>query len=151
MASYARPRIPQACGLLAALLAATGCATERTLAITSSPPGAEVRLDDRPIGRTPLRHAFLYYGDRRLTLQLEGCQPHTEVIRLDPPWYARFPADILTEVLVPVGWKDEHRVHAELRPDLGHIRTIDIQGVLERADTFRRAGPEGPRPPADRP
>ncbi len=42
-------------------LFAAGC-VQRTITITSDPPGALVWLNDREIGRTPLDVNFVYYG-----------------------------------------------------------------------------------------
>ncbi|MEW6072795.1 MAG: PEGA domain-containing protein [Planctomycetota bacterium] len=134
--------------LTAALLGS--CQAERTLRITSDPPGALVRLDGESIGTTPLRHEFLYYGVRTLTLRLEGYCTYSERIDLAAPWYARFPLDIVSEVLIPVGWKDRRRLHVTLQPGEAAEAPPALRSVLERASAVRQAGPDGPAelPPA---
>jgi hypothetical protein len=47
---------------LALVLAASGCAARRTLTISSEPPGATVRLDDRTVGVTPVRVPIVHFG-----------------------------------------------------------------------------------------
>ncbi len=136
--------------VLAAACAAVACAPRRTLVIRSDPPGALVRLDDRTLGRTPLRHPFDSYGIRQVTLYLTGYRTHTERIELDPPWYARFPLDLVSEVLLPFGWKDTRRLEVRLEPGEQVVSLPTLRSVFERANILRQAGPDGPRnlPPA---
>ena len=133
--------------LLGAGLALCGCQVDRQLRITSEPEGAEVRLDGEPLGRTPLQLPFVHYGTQRFTFYLDGFVTDSRVVEIAPPWYLRFPMDIVTEILLPFGWRDHHRVHATLEAGTGAIAAPDLSGVLERAEALRRAGPEGPRPP----
>jgi hypothetical protein len=128
---------------LLALLAA--CRADRVLIVTSDPPGAEVLLDGTGLGVTPVEHDFVHYGTRRLTLYLDGYLTSSEVIDMSPPWFGRFPLDLITEVLVPFGWRDEHTYHADLVPGRSRIADPDLRSVLRRAETLRTAGPEGPR------
>src|SRR5258708_4321622 len=96
---------------LVALLAATcasSCAVQRELVVISEPPGAIVRLDETIVGTTPYRHAFEDYGSRRVTLYRSGFRTTSEVVKLSPPWFDVFPLDFISEVLVPIGWKDRH-------------------------------------------
>jgi hypothetical protein len=127
------------------LLLTTGCAARRTLTITSEPPGAAVRLDDELVGETPLVLPFEHYGTRRVTFYRAGFLTESFVVEVAPPWYARFPADFLTEVLFPIGWRDDHPVHADLRAGDDVIGRPTLRSVLERAEILRRAGPAGPR------
>ena len=120
-----------------------GCAHDVTF--TSEPPGAEVRLDGQNVGNTPLELPFQHYGIRRLTLYLDGYLTHSEVIEVAPPWYGRFPIDLFSEVVVPVGWEDVHRIDARLDPGRDTIPEPDLTSVLDRAELMRRAGPDGPR------
>lgn len=59
-----RLRIPV---VLVALLGLAAC-TERTLRISSSPPGAEVILDRRSVGRTPLEIPFTHGGVHEIVI-----------------------------------------------------------------------------------
>lgn len=124
-----------------------GCRAERRLLVDTEPQGAEVRLDDEIVGTTPLDLRFEHYGDRRLTLYRGGYRTHAEVLELDSPWYFVFPLDLVTEVLLPFGWKDIHRVEVPLVPESGTVTPPDLEAVLRRAESLRRAGPTGPAEP----
>ena len=131
--------------LLLAVPAFAGCRAERTFLITTEPPGALVHLNGDSIGETPVRREFLYYGKRRVTLRREGYVTFSEEIELKGPWYARFPFDIVSEVLIPVGWKDRRHLHVDLVAGGEVVAPPELRSVFERAETLRRAGPEGPR------
>jgi hypothetical protein len=134
---------------LAALLPLAACRAQRTLRITSAPSESEVRLDGERVGVTPLEISFEHYGKRRLSIYREGYRTYSRLVELDPPWYGRFPLDIVTEVLVPIGWRDHHEVHVNLQPGVAVLLEPDLQDILDRAEAMRRAGPEGPlRKPA---
>lgn len=138
-------------GGAALLLGLAGCAAERTITITSTPPGALVRLDDTLVGVTPVKVPFLHYGTRRVTWYLDGYRTESRLVPIRAPWYAGFPVDILTEVVIPLGWKNNHSVHEELARGDSPALEPELRAVLDRAETIRRAGPAGPKdlPPAD--
>jgi hypothetical protein len=134
------------CCALSALLAAS-CAADRRLMVLSEPPGALVRLDNQLVGTTPYEAPFDSYGTRRLTLYKDGYLPHSRLLVLEPPWYARFPLDLFSEVLIPVGWRDWREERVALEPVReGEISAPDLEAVLLRAESLRLAEPEGPRP-----
>ena len=122
------------------------CAAERKLIITSDPPGALVRLDDTIVGSTPYEIAFDHYGTRRVTLYKQGYRTASRLVPIESPWYATFPIDIVTEVLIPVGWKDIRRVDIAMEQDSGPVTRPDLAAVLQRAESLRLAEPSGPRP-----
>jgi len=126
-------------------LASASCRTSRYLEITTTPPGAEVRLDDDAVGRTPLRIPFEHYGTRRVTFYLEGYRTKSGRIRLKAPWYARFPLDIVFEVLLPVGLTDRRVYHQDLVPGEEVMSLPSLRSVIDRANVLRQSGPEGPR------
>ena len=131
--------------LLALCGAATGCRTERVIRVTSDPPGARIRLDDTEVGTTPARIEFDHYGVRRITLYKEGYHTHSEQIELDPPWYSRFPLDLVSEILLPFGWKDKRRYHVALEAGEERMKQPLLRSVIERAAFLRNAGLDGPR------
>jgi len=106
-----------------------------------------VRLDETIVGTTPYEHSFEDYGSRRVTLYRSGYRTTSEIVKLSPPWYAYFPLDFISEVLVPIGWKDVHEFEFKLEPDTGPSVEPDLAPVLERAERLRHAGPEGPEAP----
>jgi hypothetical protein len=128
------------------VLLLAGCATKRELIIDSVPQGALIRLDDTVVGTTPFKMGFEAYGTRRVTLYLEGYRSKSELVDVDPPWYGRFPLDIVSEVLLPFGWHDLHPVMIALEPEGGTVTETDLEQVLERAQSLRLAEPTGPRP-----
>lgn len=141
---------PQASKTVAALLLCLGlgsCRAQRELVITTEPPGAEIRLDGTLLEeKTPAHIAFKDYGVRRVTLYLDGYLSHSESIDLRPPWYGYFPLDFISEILIPVGWHDRHKLKVKLAKGDTSIDAPDLMGVLERAELLRRAGPDGPVP-----
>jgi hypothetical protein len=130
---------------LVLVLGLGACRTNRYLELTSTPSGAEVRLDDEHVGRTPVKVPFEHYGTRRVTYYLEGYRTVSKQLELAPRWYARFPFDLFTEVLLPVGWRDRRRYHEELVPGKEVLSLPSLRSVMERASVLRESGPEGPR------
>ncbi len=126
--------------LLAAGLGA-GCASRRELIVTSTPPGAIVRVGDEIVGATPLRHRFLHYGEVRVTLYEESHLTYSKVLELEPPWYGRALIDVVSD-LFP--WRDQHLLHVRLQPLTHAVVAGEVESILERADALRSAGPEGP-------
>lgn len=141
-----RLRSPWFSSAALAALACASCAAQRELVILSDPSGAVVRMDDKIVGTTPYREAFEAYGTRRITLYRQGFRPTSKLVVLTPPWYGRFPFDIFSEVLLPVGWKDKHREELKLEPESGSVSEPDLEAVLGRAESLRLATPAGPRP-----
>jgi hypothetical protein len=136
----------------AGLLALAACATDRRLWIESTPPGAEVRLDEQLVGTTPLELEFEHYGTRRLSLELPGHLKLDRDLAVAAPWYFRFPLDIVTEVLLPFGWEDHREVRVVLVATPERIEDDEYEAVRARAEVFRGAvgsPPEGlpPRGP----
>jgi len=124
--------------------ACAGCAAQRTLTVESDPPGATLRIDDRVVGVTKYDQSFSDYGTRRITLYKAGYHSRSEVVTLSPPWYARFPLDIFSEIVFPFGWKDPHSYKLKLEPVKGEVTEPDLRPVLARAQALRLAGPDGP-------
>jgi hypothetical protein len=56
---------------LAAAAAFSGC-VERKILIQSDPPGALVRMDGRPLGKTPVEVDFTWYGTHEVIVDLPG-------------------------------------------------------------------------------
>lgn len=111
-----------------------GCRGDRILRIESVPPGATVRLDDQVIGRTPLEIDFEHYGQRRLALYKATYRTYSEPLILKAPWWARFPVDLLTEVVLPLGLDDVREARIVLAPDAGEEEaTTATQEFIENA------------------
>jgi hypothetical protein len=123
-----------ACAVTILLLG--GC-VERTISITSEPPGALVWLNDREIGRTPVDVEFVHYGTYDVRLDLEGYEPLLTSGRAAPPWWDVPGADLLAE-LAPGHRRVEIAWHYELAP-----ADERVEPLLERARRMRQesAGP----------
>ncbi|MDG1499399.1 MAG: PEGA domain-containing protein [Planctomycetota bacterium] len=132
-------------------LGLTSCAAQKTLTITSEPPGASVRLGDNYIGETPVTVKFLHYGTQRLGLALTGYDRVERDMRISPPWYARFPIDFFSEVLLPIGWTDHRLVSLKLEPTPERIDAVELDFVRLRAEHFRNAGGIAPEDLPSRP
>lgn len=120
-----------------AALGLGGCVGDRLLVLDSVPTGADVRLDDRLIGVTPLRVPFQHYGQRRLALYKDGYRTYTAPLRLRAPWWARFPIDIFTEVLLPLGLDDVREITIDLVPDTGSAARVATEEFLRNAQSAR--------------
>ena len=131
-------------------LASLSCRAQRELVITSEPPGAEIRLDGKLIAeKTPAHVPFKDYGVRRISLYHEGYMRYSEVFDVRAPWYARFPIDLLSEFVLPVGWHDRHKLRVKLvrgdtliaAPDLENSRRLDgIAGGPDARGVVQGAG-----------
>lgn len=137
-------------GALIACLALAGCRADRSMVFLTEPAGAQVFLDGQLVGRTPLEVPFEAYGHRRVSLHKPGYRSFAEVLEVEEPWYSIFPLDYISEILLPFGWEDEHRLEVVLEPRTGEVSRPDFEAVLNRAESLRRAGPAGPNqlPPA---
>jgi hypothetical protein len=137
--------VPRATTFLAAVVLGGACKAHRYLELTTTPPGADVRVDDEHVGQTPLEVPFEHYGTRRVTFYLSGYRTVSKQLELAPRWYARFPLDLVTEVILPLGLRDRRRYHEDLVPGEEVLSLPSLRSVIERAGVLREGGPEGPR------
>jgi len=111
----------------------SGC-VERTIRITSDPPGARVFLNDEEVGTTPVRTTFLWYGDYDIILRKDGYQTVKTHARIDPPWYQIPPLDFVSECLVIGTIHDDHELPTiRLEP----AEDVLVEEVVERAVELR--------------
>ncbi len=92
-----------------------------------------MRLDDRVIGVTPIDVEFQHYGQRRLALYRTGYRTYSEPLALNAPWFARWPMDILTEVILPIGLDDVRSMRIDLVEDTGSEAAAAIQEFHDHA------------------
>jgi hypothetical protein len=85
--------------LIPAVVAALGGCVERTISITSEPPGAVVWLNDVEIGRTPVETDFTFYGVYDVRLRLEGYEPLLTSAVAKAPVYDLPAIDLLAEAV----------------------------------------------------
>jgi len=128
--------------VLAALGASVmpGC-LERTIVVTSEPPGAVVWLNDQELGRTPVETDFTFYGTYDVRLRLEGYEPLVTSRVASAPIYEVPGLDIFAEA-VPAKIATRLEWHFDLVPlperaqgaDAGQLRTR----LLDRAGELRK-------------
>ncbi len=99
------------CCCLAALVLA-GC-VERTLTITSEPPGSLAVVSGVEVGRTPVVIPFTWYGDYAIELRKEGYEPLKSHYNVLPPVYEIPPFDLGSQ-LAPWTYHDRRSVHFKL-------------------------------------
>ena len=134
------PRRREGPGILVpvlALAALAGCRGERTLSLTSTPLGAEVRLDDELVGATPVEVPIDHYGTRRLTMYRAGSRLYSEPLDLKAPWWTYFPVDIFTEILNPIRINDRQAFHVDLLPATGEEADPVTASFIEEAIRVR--------------
>jgi hypothetical protein len=125
---------------LAVLVSTAGCIAP-TVTVESSPAGAEVRLNGRVVGTTPVTVPFRHYGVYRVELRKAGFETLETEEPVLAPLYARFPLCLFAELLWPGRIRDgDHFLTYELKEP----RTPERAGLLERADEAARLIPPTP-------
>ena len=89
---------------------------ERKITILSDPPNAIVWIDGKEKGKTPVTVPFTFYGTREITLYLDGYRKFTKMQPIKIPYYQYFPADFISEFLLPYTIKDRHQFFYYLEP-----------------------------------
>lgn len=114
----------------------TGC-VERRFVITSDPPGAVV-FDEKgePLGATPTDRQFTYYGKYRFMLVRDGFQTQVVEEHFRTPWYEIFPVDFISEVLVPIRFRDVRRLHYTMQP----AQVVPPEAVLQSGTQLQAQG-----------
>jgi hypothetical protein len=124
----------------------TGC-VRRRMTIRSNPPGAEVYVDDYPIGKTPVSAPFTFYGTRKLRLVRDGYETLNVKQRFPAPWYQYVPIDLIADNFWPWEVRDERVVDLQMEPQ----KIVPTDQLLTRAENLRRgtrAGYVSPLPNA---
>jgi len=137
-------------------------APNRAVLLSSTPPGATIKMDGRNIGFvTPCQLALDIDDDVRLDFELPGFKPETRFLTPDDEVYSilwremyvgeqtwRFPLFLpLKDFLVPVKWTETHapgRLHVSLD-------RLSDKGVPPPAPSTPKPAPEPSPAAADRP
>lgn len=122
---------------------ASGC-VERRYTIRSNPPGALVVVNNEEIGRAPVSKSFTYYGDRDVTLMLDGHQTMRVQQPLKAPWYDNIVTEFFSENLVPFTIRDERDFTYQMTP----TQVPSTGDLLNRGEAMRadaQAPPEARR------
>jgi len=115
-----------------AALALCGC-VERELRVESEPSGADVWIDGRLAGQTPLVEPFTFYGTRGLELRHDGCTPARQAVPIRAPWYQIIPLDFFFEHI----WPGTLRDVVEVKITLEAAKEVDPETLIERAKKWR--------------
>jgi hypothetical protein len=120
-----------------------GC-VKRRYTIRTNPPGALAIVNGEEIGPTPVSRSFIYYGDREITLMLDGYQTQTIIQPVNAPWWDNYVTEFFSENLVPYTFRDERDFTYQMCP-----ATIpDKNDLLARAESLRAVGAAPPPPRA---
>src|SRR4051794_24109096 len=109
-------------------LLVVGCGVRREMVIDSDPPGALVYLNHEEVGRTPLRHDFVWYGNYDVQLRKEGYQTVDTTQWVTAPWWQWPPFDLIAEI-TPGRPMDEHHLAYVMRPS---TQPVDPAAFLQR-------------------
>ncbi len=123
---------------LALLAAVSGC-TSRHIYVTSAPPGAEVAVNERIVGTTPVRVGYSHYGWYKIVLRKEKYKTVVRMCKLSAPFYAWDPISLVADAL-PVRIVDEFHVHAVLEP----LEEADPKAIAARAESAAAGRPLSP-------
>lgn len=117
--------------VLAALSALLCGCVERTISITSDPPGALVWLNDREVGRTPIEVEFLHYGKYDVRLRRDGYEAMLTFGEAKPPWWDSLGPDFFAEIM-PADLHSQINWHFVLEP-----LDNDLGALIQRANNLR--------------
>lgn len=127
-------------GLVAAVLCAAGSGcVQRRLMVRTNPPGAQLYIDEQPIGKTPVSVPYVYYGTRNIRLEKDGYETLVAKHNVVPPWYQITPLDFVSENLWPWEVRDERVVDFQLQP----LQIVPTEQLLDRAQGLRRSVTQG--------
>lgn len=118
-------------GLLVACLA--GC-TSRAVTVTSLPAGAEVSINRRVVGKTPIRVNYTHYGTYRIELRQSRYKTLVREENLRPPWYGYDPFSFFADNIIPARINDESYLHYVMEPV---PEQTDRDSLMQRATAAR--------------
>lgn len=109
----------------------TGC-VQRTITVTSEPPGAIVSLNDEEVGRTPVTVPFTFYGTYDVRLELAGYQTLHVAQKANGPWWENPGPDLVAEAL-----PGKRRVNLDWFYTLTPLQLPAESDLLDRANELR--------------
>jgi len=128
-------RMLQLCIVSLLLITAVGC-VDRRFIVTTNVPGAQVYMDDKPVGASPADGRWDYSGYYKFTAVAPGYEPTVQRIRFRPRWYEYPPLDFIAEVLYPFRIEDVREVQLELYP----VRPVNQEALIGDAESLRNRG-----------
>lgn len=125
----------------AAVLTVAGCAlvfsgcTSRGMTITSLPEGAEVSINRRVVGTTPVRVNYTHYGEYRVEVRKDKHEVLVRDEKLRPPAYGYDPLAFFADNVIPARLNDEVYLHYVLKPV--DEKKFDADSLVGRAVAAR--------------
>src|SRR5436305_7152234 len=97
-----QPNIKEVLASLTALglLFMAGC-TSRGITVTTEPPGAELSINNRVVGVTPMRVMFAHYGTYRIEIRKERFKTLVREEKINPPTYGIDPVTVVADNVIP--------------------------------------------------
>jgi hypothetical protein len=129
----ARARLTTSLAALAAL-ACAGCSTQRTLTIDSEPGGAEVWVNGRHRGTTPVDVSFVHPGTWSVRLEKKGYASLAKDVGVRSQFHDYPLVDLPYELSVR---RRAWRWVGRLTPLPERPSEEDLRSALERAEAFR--------------
>jgi hypothetical protein len=139
---FVRPlrKILPAIGLIA-LTSLTGC-VERRFVIESNVPGAQVYVNNVPVGPSPADARWDYAGKYEFRVVAQGYEPLTQVERVRGRWYDYPGLDFVAETLWPFHIEDVRRFRFDLQP----TATIRTDELINKGSELRNQARQLPPP-----
>lgn len=117
------------------LTSSVGC-VDRRFIVTTNVPGAQVYMDDKPVGASPADGRWEYSGYYKFTAVAPGYEPTVKRIRFRPRWFEYPPLDFFAEVLYPFRIEDVRQVELELFP----VKPVNQEAIIDDAESLRNRG-----------
>ena len=137
-----------ACVLLAAAAALFSGCVERRFRVETTPPGAYVTVNNKPVGPAPVDVPFLYYGYYDILIEKEGFQTKHIREHVTAPLYAYPPFDLITENFLPLEIQDfrvfTYDLECAIQPNLDQLKA---EGEEYRQRAANLPPPRYPEPP----
>lgn len=146
------PHLPGESRIALLLLALAGTVLpgclERTIRVTSEPPGAIVWLNNVEVGRTPVETDFTFYGEYDVRLNREGFEPVVTTRDADAPIH-EWPGLDLIAAALPFTFSNTVAWHFDLAPTPESIDPEQAKAdLLNRAEMAREQHGSPPPPPS---
>ena len=99
-------------------------------------------MNGEEIGPAPASKSFVYYGDRKISLILDGYQTKTLIQPINAPWWDNYVTEFFTENVVPLSLRDEREYTYKLDP----FKTTPQGELRDRAESLRSESRILPKP-----
>ncbi len=125
------------------IIASAGCVT-RSITVETNPSNAQVYIDDKLVGESPVTIPFTFYGTRKIMIEKRDDDEKlthertTSFEKIKAPVYEIFPLDFFSELVWPGKLKDEHVLTYDLVKLEPVTKKEKQKKVLSNADALRQ-------------